>query len=123
MAFQGLTSTADGFSTSLHPNQIKHVVVTANVDTNSIWKLGIWKTRQEGFRSPLCEERNQVTFNHITGHSSPIPRMGHLESAEGRPVSSGPSALLGAEGGGLKEAPRRRCRAAEGADRRLDSPR
>lgn len=39
---------AEGFRISLHPNQIRHVVVTANVETNKIWKLGIWKTEQEG---------------------------------------------------------------------------
>lgn len=38
---EGLTSIADGFRTSLHPNQIRHVVVIANVETNSNWKLGI----------------------------------------------------------------------------------
>lgn len=37
---------AEGFTTSLHPNQIKQVVVMANVDTNRIWKLGIWKARR-----------------------------------------------------------------------------
>lgn len=29
----GLTLTAEGFKTSLQPNQTRHVVVTANVDT------------------------------------------------------------------------------------------
>lgn len=62
MALCGLTSTADGFRTSLQPNQIRQVVVTANVDTNSIWKLGIWKTRREAFLH-LC-----VTFSLIPGH-------------------------------------------------------
>lgn len=48
-ARRGLTSIADGFRTSLQPNQIKQVVVTAKVETNSIWKLGICRTRREGF--------------------------------------------------------------------------
>lgn len=47
--FQWLTFIADGFRISLQPNQIRHVVVTANVETNNIWKLGIWKTKQETF--------------------------------------------------------------------------
>lgn len=29
----GFTLTAEGFKTSLQPNQTRHVVVTANVDT------------------------------------------------------------------------------------------
>lgn len=54
MALCGLTSTADGFRTSLQPNQMRQLVVTANVDTNSIWKWGIWKTRREAFLH-LCD--------------------------------------------------------------------
>lgn len=46
----------------MQPNQIRQVVVTANVDTNSIWKLGIWKTRQEALLH-LC-----VMFNLTPGH-------------------------------------------------------
>lgn len=31
--YNGVTLTAEGFRTSLHPNQTRQVVVTANVDT------------------------------------------------------------------------------------------